>query len=109
MSVLFASQYLLIAYIPLCLCITVGKLVLPPLNHSAGKSDNFIAGECQLHALLVYLNVYKNNSVRFFVYLFEIRSKTTAQGAIKLSGIINWGSRCVLHGLKLLVLQLLKR
>ena len=35
--------------------------------------------------------------------------KITAQGATKLSGIIKWGSRSVLHGLKVPVLQFLKR
>ena len=48
------------------------------------------------------------NSVCLFVCLFAIQAKATAQGATKLSGIIKWGSRSVLHRLKSLVLQFLK-
>ena len=38
-----------------------------------------------------------------------IQAKTTEQDATKLSGIIKWGSRSVLHGLKSPVLKFLKR
>ena len=43
-----------------------------------------------------------------FVCLFTIQAKTIAQSTTKLSGIIKWGSRSILHGLKLPVLQFLK-
>ena len=36
-------------------------------------------------------------------------AKTTEQNAATLSGIIKWGSRSVLHGLKSPILQFLKR
>ena len=53
--------------------------------------------------------VYIIQFVCLFVCLFTFGTKTTEQNATKLSGIIKWGSRRVLHGLKLPVLQFLKR
>ena len=49
------------------------------------------------------------NSVRLLVCSLAIRAKTTAEGATKLSMIIKWGSRSVLHGLRLPVLHFLKK
>ena len=54
-------------------------------------------------------SLYIYNLVRLFVCLFAIWAKTTAQNATKPPGIIKWGSVSVLHGLKLPVLQFLKR
>ena len=49
------------------------------------------------------------NSVCLSVCLFAFGAKTMEQNATKLAGIIKWGSRSVLHGLKSPVLQFLKR
>ena len=58
---------------------------------------------------LVFCNLHCIQLVCLFVCSFAIRATTTAQNATKLSGIIKWGSASVLHGLKLPVLQFLKR
>ena len=57
--------------------------------------------------LFIYIDIIQ--FVCLFVCSFAIRAKTIAQNATKLSGIIKLGSVSVLHGLKLPVLQFLKR
>ena len=59
--------------------------------------------------LHVLSSIYIIQFVYLFVCLFAFGAKTTEQNATKLSGIIKRGSRSVLHGLKLPVLQFLKR
>ena len=58
---------------------------------------------CRIQSIIIC------NSVRLFVCLFAFGAKSMEQNVTKLSGIIKWGSRSVLHGLKSPVLQFLKR
>ena len=56
---------------------------------------------------MIYTYNYMIQFICLFVCSFALRTKTTAQDATKLSGIIKWGSRSALHGLKSPILQFL--
>ena len=70
-----------------------------------GQASGAVARQRRATLLVIYIIQF----VCLFVCLFAFGAKTTEQNATKLTGLIKWGSRSILRGLKSSVLQFLER